>query len=69
MERIQTFAVNETPGKGIYRCVERPQWVVSLENSLEPLPPCFGEQRFQLVHYRRVVDLSSAITNHEQQVA
>lgn len=65
MELRDTFLVNERPGKGIYRCIERPQWVVRLDYDFEPLPPCFGESRFQNVQYRRVVDLSTAVTTAE----
>jgi hypothetical protein len=61
MRQNDTFAVHERPGRGIYRCVERPHWVVSLDCDIEPLPPCFDEARFQDVQYRRVVDLSTAI--------
>lgn len=65
METRDTFVVNERPGKGIYRCIERPQWVVQLDCEFEPLPPCFNEARFQQVQYRRVVDLSTAVTAAE----
>jgi hypothetical protein len=62
MESRDIFVVNERPGKGIYRCVERPQWVVRLDCESETLPPCFDEPRFHHVQYRRVVDLSTAVT-------
>lgn len=65
MNRSDVFGVNERPGKGIYRCVERPQWVVRLDDAIERLPPCYGELRFQNVHYQRIVDLSTAITAQE----
>lgn len=67
MNSSSVFAVNERPGKGIYRCIERPQWVVSIEDEFERLPPCFGEIRFQNVRYERVVDLSTSITRGELQ--
>jgi len=61
----EKFRVSDRPGKGIYRCVEYPAWVVSIEDDFESLPPCFGEMRFQKVRYERVIDLSTAITADE----
>jgi hypothetical protein len=69
MSSHEVFLVNDRPGKGIYRCVEQPHWVVSLDDDFEPLPPGFGEARFQNVRYERVVDLSTAIELPEMQEA
>jgi hypothetical protein len=65
MSQRESFCVNERPGKGIYRCVEYPSWVVSIEDEFESLPPCFGEMRLGRVRYERVVDLSTAISEQE----
>ena len=65
MPKSKVFCVNDRPGRGIYRCVEHPSWVVSLEDDFESLPPCFGEMRLSRVRYERVVDLSTAITADE----
>lgn len=60
MNDVRLFSVAERPGRGIYRCLERPSWVVSLTDAREPLPPCFGERRFQNVRYVKIVDFSTA---------
>ena len=49
----ETYTVGEQPGKGIYACVDC-DWVVTLEDNEDRLPPCATCEPGEGVHYARV---------------
>lgn len=53
----ETYKIGETPGAGIYRCVEVPSFIVVLDDDHEPLPeyPSHPIDQAIEISYRRVV--------------